>query len=192
MKVEWAFAPALSTVLLLAGGCSRPMAKTPNPVSVTVEDGSRFPTSLAGHWKADRHGWDFVLEPDGHIASATISLGRLQVVPGRTTTQPTRGGEQAVFTPGPWAVDYDPANRILTVRITMDHVRVPMAAHTLEGSSTDVFSGAVSAAMDTWQTQWTSFTRYIAQTRDGKSIELSTDKTYGEAQPLVFTKTVDR
>ncbi len=133
-----------------------------------------------------------MIEPDGRISSAIISLGRVQVFPGQTTTVSTVTGEQAVFTPGPWAIDYDPADRMLVVKIAMAHVRVPMGPQTLEGSSTDVFSGEVSPTMDAWQAQWTAFTDYKAQTGENKSIELSTDKTYGDAQPLLFTKAAEQ
>jgi hypothetical protein len=174
------------------GGCTRPQSKPVNPVVVSTEDGSPFPVSLAGRWKADRHGWEFAIEPDGRIASAVISLGRVTVLPGQTAMLPTKTGEPAVFTPGPWATHYDPATRMLTIKIAMDHVRVPMGANILEGSSTDLFTGVVSPTMDAWQAEWTTFTDYTARTPEGISTDLSTDKTYGEAQPLVFTKVAER
>jgi hypothetical protein len=189
MKVTWAFAAAVCVMLATVGGCRSPQGKSSKPVVVTTEDKSAFPASLAGVWKSDRHGWEFVFEPDGRIDSAVIGLGRVKIVPGQTATIPTRSGDQAVFTPGPWLVHYDPATRILTVKIAMSHVRVPMGDNTLEGSSADTFSGVVSPAMDTWQVEWTAFTHYTARTGEGKSVDLPTDETYGEAQPLVFTKT---
>lgn len=189
MKVTRAFAAILCVATLAVDGCSRPAGRHIDPVVVTTEDGSAFPASLAGRWTANQHGWEFTFEPDGRISSAIISLGRVKVLPGQTTTIPTTAGEQAVFTPGSWAVHYEPVTRMLTVKITMDHVRVPMAANILEGSSTDIFSGPVSASMDTWQAEWTAFTRYTGRTGQDKSVDLSTDKTYGEAQPLVFVKT---
>jgi len=189
MRVTWAFATALCAALATTGGCTQPQSKPVNPVVVSTEDGSAFPASLAGRWKADRHGWEFAIEPDGRITSAVISLGRVTVLPGQTATIPTKTGEPALFTPGPWATHYDPALRMLTVKITMDRVRVPMGDNILEGSSTDIFTGVVSPAMDAWQAEWTTFTDYTARTPAGASTELSTDKTYGQAQPLVFTKT---
>ncbi len=189
MKIGWAFGAALCMAIPAAGGCGRPASTRVDPMVVTTEDGSAFPASLAGRWKASQHGWEFVIEPDGRIASAILSQGRVKVLPGQTTTVPTRTGEQAVFTPGPWVVHYDAGTRILTVKIAMDHLRVPMGVNVLEGSSTDVFSGPVSASTDTWQVQWTAFTRYTAHTDENQSVDLSTDKTYGETQSLVFTKT---
>ena len=45
--------------------------------------------------------------------------------------------------------------------------------------------------MDTWQVEWTAFTHYTARTSEGKSVDLATDDTYGQAQSLVFVKTPD-
>jgi len=176
----------------LMGGCRRPATGSTGNVKVTVEGQQRFPASLSGRWKADRHGWELVLETNGRIASAVIPFGRVQVVPGRTTTTTTRSGDQAIFTPGPWAVHYDPTTRELTVKIVMDHVRVPMAENVVEGSSTDILAGLISPEEDTWQAQWTTYTRYIAATGEGKPVDLSTDSTYGETQPLTFTRVVNQ
>ena len=191
MKTIWAFPAILCMATLAVGGCGRSAGTRVDPVQVTTENGSVFPASLAGRWKASEHGWEFVIGPDGRIASAILSQGRVQVLPGQTTTVATKTGEPAVFTPGPWAVHYEPATRLLTVKITMDHVRVPMGVNLVEGSSTDIFSGFVSPAGDTWQVQWTAFTQYTARLADGNSVDLSTDKTYGETMSLVFTKTTD-
>jgi hypothetical protein len=70
----------------------------------------------------------------------------------------------------------------------MDHVRVEMGGDMLEGSSTDVFTGPISPAFDTWPAEWTSFTRYTAHTPQGTSFDLSTDPTYGETKPLTFSR----
>lgn len=172
-------------------GCSHPPNDPPSGVKTLIEDGRAVSDFLAGRWVADQHGWEFVIEPDGHVSSAVISLGRVRVSPGRTTTVPTRTGNDAVFTPGLWVVHYVAATRELTVKITMDHVRLEMAGNILEGSSTDVFAGPVSPAGDTWQVQWTTFTHYTAHTPEGTSFDLSTDPVYGEAKPLVFQKVAD-
>jgi hypothetical protein len=192
MKAMWAFvtaACATMTMMTIAAGCGRPQSKPAGPISVATEDGSPFPGRLSGRWTSDRHGWEFVIEPDGRISSAILSFGRTRVLPGQTTTLTTKTGEQAVLTPGPWTVHYDPAANMLTLKIAMDHIHFPMTPNLLEGSSNDVLSGVVSPSMDTWQVQWTTFTAYTVRTADGKSTDLSTDKTYGETQSLVFTKT---
>ncbi|OHB66972.1 MAG: hypothetical protein A2Y76_08425 [Planctomycetes bacterium RBG_13_60_9] len=74
----------------------------------------------------------------------------------------------------------------------MDHIRVEMAGNIVEGSSTDVFVGPASSTKGTWQTQWTTFTRYAARTGDNASVDLSTDPTYGETKPLTFERIVDQ
>lgn len=187
--MRWKWLLVLGSWLLLLGGCNRPLRHEGDNVRVIVEGGGRFPASLAGLWKARQHGWELHLEPDGRISSAILSLGRVRVIPGQTTTMPTRSGDQAVFTPGLWTVHYLPRTRELTVRITMDHVRVEMAGNILEGSSTDVFVGPVDPTERLWQTQWTTFTRYAAHTPENKSFDLSTDPAEGETRPLIFEKT---
>jgi hypothetical protein len=177
--------------VVLIGGCSRPLKDEAETVRVIVEGGGKFPSSLAGQWQASQHGWEFQLEPDGRISSAVISLGRVRVVPGQTATMPTRSGNEAVFTPGLWTVHYAPITRELTVKITMDHVRVEMAGNILEGSSTDTFVGPISPEDGLWQVQWTTFTRYAARTPESTSFDMSTDPTYGEARPLTFKRASD-
>ncbi|HSV99761.1 MAG TPA: hypothetical protein VLI39_06295 [Sedimentisphaerales bacterium] len=194
MKVAETLVIAACVTISTVAGCHRPQSGpvSVSPVVVVTEDGSAFPAVLAGRWKADRHGWEFVVEPDGRISSAVLSFGRVAVLPGRTTTLTTTTGEQATLTAGPWAIHYDPASALLTIKIAMDHVRVPMTPNLLEGSSTDVFTGVLSPSMDAWQAEWTTFTSYKAHTADGATADLSTDKTYGQTVSLVFTKTADR
>ncbi len=177
----------LSMGIALTGGCSHSLNSQADPVEVVVE-GDELPTFLAGRWQARQQAWEFQFEPDGRISSAIISLGRVRVVPGKTTKMPTRSGSQAVFTPGQWTVHYAPSTRELTVKITMDHVRVEMAGNLVEGSSTDIFVGPVASSGRTWQPQWTTFTRYLGRTPEKKSFDLSTDPTYGEIKPLIFDK----
>jgi hypothetical protein len=188
--MKWTLVLGLWVVLI--GGCSRPLKDEVGTVQVVVEGGGRFPSSLAGRWQASQHGWEFQFEPDGRISSAVISLGRVRVVPGQTTTMPTRSGNDAVFTPGLWTVHYAPATQELTVKITMDHVRVEMAGNILEGSSMDTFVGPISPMDGQWQSQWTTFTQYVARTPDNPSFDMSTNPTYGETKPLTFTRASDR
>jgi hypothetical protein len=188
--MKWKRVLILSLGMLL-GGCSRPLHRQADDVQVIVEGGGEFPSSLAGRWKAQQHGWEFELEPDGRISSAVISFGLARVIPGKTATIPTRSGDQAVFTPGLWTVLYAPSTRELTVKITMDHVRVEMAGNIVEGTSTDTFVGPIASTGRTWQTQWTTFTQYVAHTPDNTSVNLSTDPTYGETKPLIFDKAAD-
>ena len=58
-----------------------------NSPEVRIIDGDgRFPSFIAGTWRADRGGWEIVFEPDGKISSAVVSLGRVRIRPGQVTT----------------------------------------------------------------------------------------------------------
>jgi hypothetical protein len=173
---------------MLLGGCGRPIGRPADPVTVAVEGPGAFPVSLAGRWLANQHGWELEFEPNGRIAAAVISLGRVRVIPGTTTTMPTKSGDDAVFTPGLWTVHYAPDTQELTVRITMSHVRVEMGGNVVEGSSTDTFVGPIDAAAGTWQTQWTTFPRYVAHTPDRASFDLTVDPNQGETRSLTFRR----
>lgn len=183
-------AGTLFCLVAVAGlvGCRTPSAQSQDHLGVVVEGGGRFPSSLAGTWQADRDGWELVIEPDGQISSAVISLGRARVTPGKSETVATHGGGEGLFEPGPWTVYYDPKTSDLTVKIVMSHVRVAMAEAVLEGAGTDTFSGVISPAENVWQVQWTSFSNYTLYMPDGSASELATDETYGETNPLTFER----
>ena len=187
MKPALALLGGLCLILMLTG-CHRSLDARAEAVTVVIEGDGQFPASLAGRWKADRHGWEILFTETGSIASAVISMGRVTVRPGQKITVPTRSGGEGIFDPGLWTVHYAPSTGQLTVRIAMDYVRVEMGGNTLEGKSTDVFAGTVSAAEETWQAQWTTFTDYTATTPENVSFQLSTDPLYGEAKPLTFVK----
>ena len=180
-----------SASMAIAGGCHKAVDRQAARVDVVVDGNKTLAGGIAGRWKADEDGWEFDLAPDGRILSAVIGLGRVRVVPGQTTTVPTRTGGQGTFTPGQWIVDYAPDSGQLTVKIAMDHVRVEMAGTTIEGSSTDVFAGPIDAAQGTWRTLWTTFTKYTGHTPEKSSFDLSTDPTYGETKPLIFRRVAD-
>lgn len=169
-------------------GCQNPSNQVQQNQNVQVEGGGAFPPSLAGTWKADRDGWEFVIEPDGHISSAVISLGRVRITPGKNATLPTVEGGEGFFEPGEWTVHFDPDTGNLTVKIVMSHVRVGMAQAVLEGASTDTFTGPISPLDNVWQVQWTNFSDYFLQMPDGSASELATDQTVGETNPLTFER----
>jgi hypothetical protein len=160
-------------------------------MSVVVDGGGRFPASLAGRWKADRDGWEFVIKRNGRIASGVLSLGRVRITPGQTVTVPTRGGGEGVFEPGEWTVYYEPATRQLTVKIAMDHVRIEMGEAVLEGSTIDVLSGAVSLDDGVWQVQWSAFNTYTVSGTNKPGTVLSTHPEYGETKALTFQKMLE-
>ena len=74
----------------------------------------------------------------------------------------------------------------------MDRVRVEMGGNIIEGSSADVFAGLISPSEGTWQTQWTTFTRYTGHAPGKATFDLSTDPTYGETKPLTFRRVADK
>jgi hypothetical protein len=172
---------------LLSAGCHSATETAPG-VNVVIEGPGTFPASVAGRWRADRDGWEFVFDSEGHIVSAVLGLGRVEVTPGHAVTLPTRSGGESVFEPGQWTVHYVPRTQQFTVNIALDHVRIDMAGTILEGRSTDVFSGAIAPADGVWQVQWTAFSRYTVQAPDQPPQELSTDETYGETKALTFQK----
>ena len=59
-------------------------------MEVFIEGGGQFPEFLVGKWKGGNR--ELVFEPDGKISRARISMGEIDVTPGRITTVPTRGG----------------------------------------------------------------------------------------------------
>lgn len=181
--------PAFLCVLtpLLLTGCQT-ATETTRGENVVIEGTGTFPASAAGRWRADRDGWEFVFDAEGHIVSAVLGLGRVEVTPGHAVTVPTRSGGESVFEPGPWIVHYVPQSRQLTVNIVLDRVRIDMAGTILEGRSTDVFSGALQPDANVWQVQWTAFSHYTVQAPGQAAQELSTDETYGETKALTFQK----
>ena len=187
MKRSLGVCLCLATVTLVAG-CHGLPAKPSSNVPVRIEGQGAFPAALAGRWKADRDGWEFVLAPDGRILSAVHSLGRVRIAPGKEVTLPTRGGGEGHFQPGEWTVDYAPDTRQLAIKIALDHVRIEMAGTIIEGATTDVFIGTVQPDVGIWQVQWTAFSRYTARMPDGSASDLSTDDTYGETKALTFQR----
>jgi len=172
----------------LANGCHSVPAKNTSGVDVQIEGQGAFPAALAGRWKADRDGWEFVFASDGQLLSAVHSLGRVAITPGQKVTLPTRGGGKSVFEPGEWTVHYVPETHQLTLKIAMTHVRIDMAGTILEGATKDVFSGTIQPDEGIWQVQWTAFNRYTVRTPDRPAKDLSTDETYGETKALTFHK----
>lgn len=172
---------------LLSSGCHT-AAKDQGRVNVVIEGPGTFPAALAGRWRADRDGWEFVFAPDGRITSAVVGLGRVEIEPGHAVTVPTRSGGEGSFEPGEWIVHYVPRSKQLTVNIALDHVRIDMGATILEGHSTDIFSGAIQPESGVWQVRWTAFSHYTIQASGQPVKELSTDPTYGETKALTFTK----
>jgi hypothetical protein len=174
--------------LLAVGGCHGGAEDSQNGVKVVIEGGGTFPETLAGRWRSNRDGWQLVFERDGRLSAAALSLGQVEVAAGQRTTVPTRSGGQGTFDPGLWTVHYVPDTRELTVKLSMDHVRIEMGNNTLEGKSTDIFAGKVALSEQLWQAEWTTFTDYTVYTPERRAVKLATDSTYGEVKLLTFRK----
>ncbi len=157
-------------------------------VEVIIEGDGEFPEFLVGGWKADKDGWEFVFEPDGAISSAVISLGRVRMKPGQVTPVPTKLGGKGVFEPGKWMVHYAPADRELTVKISLKNFYMELGEAVLEGKSTDVFTGPISQDGKVWQADWTSFPDYTAHTAEYPNFNLSDGTDSGITKSLVFEK----
>ena len=157
-------------------------------VEVIIEGGGEFPEFLVGEWKADKHGWQFVFEPDGAISSMVHTMGRIQLKPGQVTTVPMKLGGKGVFEPGKWMVHYAPADRELTVKIILKNFYAELGEDVVEGKSTDVFAGPVSQDGKVWLADWTSFPDYTAHTAEHPNFNLSDGTDSGITKSLVFEK----
>lgn len=171
--------------LSILTGCQSPNSG----VEVIIEDNGQFPEFLVGTWRAEgKSGWEFVFEPDGTISSAVISLGRVRIEPGHVTTVPMKMGGKSIFEPGEWMVNYSPAVRVLTVKISLKNFYAELGGGIVEGKSTDIFIGEVSEDGRTWAVDWTAFLDCVARTPEKPDFDLSTDLDYGESQTLIFEK----
>jgi hypothetical protein len=183
--MKWYLTISVSAFLLLAlAGCNG----SGKGVEVIVDDDGQFPASLAGTWTSDRDGWQFVLESDGTISSAIVTLGRVKVEPGKVTKVPMLMDGEGIYEPGRWLVAYSPEQRMLTVTIALDRIYIELGKDLLEGSSRDVFVGQVSEDGSEWIAEWTTFTNYMAHTAEHPNADLSSDPVYGVTTTLTFVK----
>lgn len=157
-------------------------------VNVIITGRGEFPPALAGRWKDDVKGWEFVFEPDGTISSAVIDSGFISVEPAKGIARhPMKVGE-AVYKLGIWTVQYDPQTRDLAVEVVLDFFHVDIGKTWLEGHSTDWFAGPVSQDYKIWYAQWISAPTYIAYTPEPSELPVDPNMTLTE---LVFEKVVD-
>ena len=168
-------------------GCQSP-DRDKSGVEVIVEGGGEFPEFLAGIWKANSDGWEFTFEPDGTISSAVHAMGRVRLKPGETTVVPMREGGKGIYEPGEWLVHYIPAERELTVKISLSNFYTELGNDILEGQNADVFVGEIDEEGNIWETNWTSFFDYTAHTAKNPNFKMSSDPNYGHRKNLVFKK----
>jgi len=176
---------SLFTCLLC--GCQNPV-RNKNAVEVIIEGGESFPDFLAGTWKADRGGWEFVFEPDGTISSAVVSLGRVRLKPGQVTTVPMLLGGKGVFKPGPWTVQYSYEPRELIVDIKIENFRVELGESVIKGRTQDIFVGSISGDGRLWWAERFSYPEYIADTKEHPDYKLTAERSDAPREGLLFQK----
>ena len=173
-------------------GCQRPAQTTPpvSGVEVIIEGGGEFPQFLAGTWKADKDGWEFVFERDGTISSAVIDSGMIRVTPSEKVatiaTRPLKDGGKGVYELGQWAVQYSPDNRELAVEVVVEHYNLNMGSFGLEGHSTDWFVGPVSEDSQMWEAEWFTFRKTTAW--GPEPLEFPFDPNDNPIDTVVFRK----
>ena len=177
-------------VLLQFSGCQNGGRRS-SGVEVFIEGGGEFPQSLVGTWRANKDGWEFVFEPDGTISSAVISLGRIRMKPGQTSTVMMKNEGKGVLESGKWSVYYVPADRELTVETSVKNLRIEVGNGVLGGKSTDIFVGKVSEDGKFWLAEWASFADYVAHTSEYPNFHFSEDPNSGIVKSLVFEKVTE-
>lgn len=183
-----AIMPACVLLVLALSGCR---AGHERGVEVIIDGDGQFPDFLVGTWRADEGGWEFVLEPDGTISSAVISLGRTRMQPGRVTTVPTQLGGEGVYKPGVWTVQYSHESRELIVEIVIDQFRVELGDNMLHGRSRDFFIGSVSKDGQLWWAERLSFPEYVVNTRKYHNFKLPFDPEDNPREGLLFQKVAE-
>ena len=172
-------------IAIMLSGCRSPAGKG---VEVTVDGIERFPEYLVGTWKAEEGGWEFVFEPDGKISSATVSIGRAKLQPGRTTTVPMQMSGKGVYKPGLWSVQYSHQQRELVVEIAIDHFRVELDDDVIEGRTRDYFVGSVSTDGKSWWADRLSFPEYVVDTDKYHNYKLPFDPNDNPRESILFQK----
>ena len=168
-------------------GCRNPIHNA-KPMDVVIEGGDSFPDFLVGTWKAETGGWEFVFEPDGTISSAVISLGRVRLKPGQTTTVAMQMGGKGIFKPGPWAVQYSHDQRQLIVDIKIEDFRVQLGEGVVKGKTQDIFVGAISGDGRLWWAERFSYPEYIADTKEHPNYKLKVERSDVPREGLLFQK----
>jgi hypothetical protein len=176
MAMKYLFIVAGCCAALLAiNGCQNSSAAEQG-VRVFIEGDGEFPEFLVGRWKSNAHGWQFLFDEDGSISWSVISMGRMEIDPGKSKITKLREGGKGIYEPGLWSVEYSPESRELTVKVVMEHIRLEMGDHILEGKMTDVLIGEVDEESKTWRADWFSYPDYIAYVPEPKPITLRPDE----------------
>jgi hypothetical protein len=147
-----------------------------------------MPESLVGTWRSDNGLWEFVLEKDGSISSALISISKVRIKPGRSTSVPMMLGGKGVFEPGLWTVQYLKEQRQLTIEIKIDHFYVELGDGIVKGKRHDFFIGSVSKDGRLWSAQRFSYPENITETDKYKNYQLFEDPNDNPKETQVFQK----
>ena len=142
-------------------GCQANRPEYP-AVEVNLDGNGKFPEFLVGRWKANESNWEFIFEPDGTISSSVIDLGRVKMIPGKTTRLKTRSRGKAEYQPGQWIVNYSPETRDLTVEVVITYFYQNLGKYAAEGDSVDILAGHVSEDGKIWWVDWFSSGKLIA------------------------------
>jgi len=176
-------------LIVATNGCR---SSAGNGIEVIIDGGNgQFPDFLVGTWKAEEGGWGFVFEPDGQISSATVSIGRVKLQPGRKIAVPMQMGGKGVYKPGQWSVQYSYQQRELIVEITIDHFRVELGDDVIEGSTRDFFVGPVSTDGKSWWADRLSFPEYVVNTDKFHNYKLPFDPTDNPRESILFQKVTE-
>jgi hypothetical protein len=192
LKVKVPFMKRLSllSVLILSvfllNGCLNNAAN--KKVEVIVDGNGQFPASLAGTWQTENGSWQIILEPDGKISSAVVSLGRVTLVPGKTTTVPMEMDGNGIFKPGQWTVRYSQQERELIIEIVIDSFRIELGENIIKGNTRDFFIGNVSKDGSLWWAQRFSYPQYTVDTEKFQNYLLPVDPNENPKESLLFQK----
>jgi len=158
---------------LLMCGCPRSVDRGPVVKSVLPED-------IAGTWKARESAWKIVLDRNGTVSSAVVSMGEVEVRPNKTTEFDMKDGSISRIKGGDCVVDYTAATRNLYVSIEVEEVHIVFGEAVIDGNSVDRFIGHVSEDGKEWVVDWINVFDY------GPRFPQDPNDVY--AQPLIFEK----
>jgi len=180
-----ALATAGAFCLLFITGCQEPVKKT---AKVNINDGNEFPAFLAGTWNCDTDDWELVIDPNGRITKARVSIGRVEMVPDKITRVPMKESGEGVFEPGEWIVKYDPNTSEMLVQIGIKHFKARKGDDIIEGSSKDTFIGPVDPNGMLWEADWISIPEYFVSTDKYKNYSLPIDENEFFRGKVMFKK----
>jgi hypothetical protein len=173
--------------LLTFVGCRvvPPQKKT---VDVYIDGNGKFPSYLVGKWQTEQGDWEIAFKPNGTIEHAVISLGKVKITPGHTTTVPMLGGGKGTFTPGKWTVRYFQEQKQLIVEIVIYSFRIELGSSVVHGKTREFFSGFITENSNVWQAERYSYPEYFVNTDKYENYLLPADPNENPREYLAFIK----